>query len=1006
MFDQDDDDKLDPQEVEKIIRELMDPVAGQKPENVMAMEKLFQHPDFPDTLKSIIMKTSSPAILQMGILLLERSFKSNWKKFSLNRKKIFMKFFIDMLKNEVVIENRSFYLICKSIGSIVQRTKTIYPELMKFLFELPQDFNTQPEFIARLLCLNECIPFLEKQQFFANLNTILSILYYGMEIEDGIITLVTFLKKILQIHGDIENIILQNQQLAEEINGYEQTEETEAKLQEISTIITNESSNLEIIQNSLQSDMFLQTCQRTGDAQNYVYNSTTCLSYFEAKMLISKILQVSEPIQDAISAASSQDMDISQQYEAFGVIISYLQDQNLLQEILNYIYTNIPEIEVFEDIYSLPFIEEALKSFQHALVASFLTNLIQICLQNPQESIVLCLMSFTELVTNAPEVFTKELTDLVDKSVEIAFSYGEMTNSKLYKLIQAVYDQDQSSLKSILIKYLDNLINSFNSDKSQDTLLAISTLLNYNLQIKEESQPLIWEMRHSIDNFTQEIYLDILKKTIEKREKIETSFANDILLYVSPAFEESETLAGSALLVCASILRKEEKVEEIIQNCVPILHQLFSVEDETRPVQDALTFIATACEIMRENATFVTDFFENIQNILESSNVSSELYNEAVRTACFTIRYCGNEDVVSLVFDILDKQLSSNSDSMLIDSLLNIKLITKFIEEDSAIILYNKISSHARETTSVEILTRCFDSLSRFAKFFGSSVVDDCFELFELFIHGKLPASSSTFESFCDFDMELLDSFTEFCYRVVSINSDVAEQICSEYIHLSERHNETYSMMITRVFTGSLESETCTENIVHTYLDIIGDIIESSTPNLSQQEIVYALNLILNKFPGNVSLVTSHLDLYLRWWHFVLENKSSYINLASNLASLFLTVASTEENFPLDVLDQSLLFFPPSDTTECRRMSISLLNIITRGEIPAQIQVSLSRCLSLLFTMPQTEFRKLKLDQDLINTLVSVLKQLVTKESNLNSALDSVKGSDVMTNKLYNIINS
>ena len=85
-------------------------------------------------------------------------------------------------------------------------------------------------------------------------------------------------------------------------------------------------------------------------------------------------------------------------------------------------------------------------------------------------------------------------------------------------------------------------------------------------------------------------------------------------------------------------------------------------------------------------------------------------------------------------------------------------------------------------------------------------------------------------------------------------------------------------------------------------------------------------------------------------------------------------------------------------------MSVALVNILGRGQVSEQMQILVSRGIALLLTKPSAVFRKMKLEQELVDSLVGVLKQLVSVESNAQAAFQALESSESMTAKLQSIL--
>ena len=932
--------------------------------------------DVIDDFKEIIQKSENPiAIVQASTQLIRVLRELYWKGFDFKRKTKFGTFFLDILSspNEVQSNEMCIRSFISGLTFVFQKLKRTWPKLVEYVSLIESDFSP-----LRMRILSRSIHLFKDEEVQATFAVFLGAVTAGLsqgEDWELILDSLQVLIRLIEINPD-------------ELGG---------AIDDIVSLLSSVISTPEQVQLRFFSCI----------SQLFTAGLTT-------ESLVEAILEVgqSDEIFPIVGIAAINTL---------GAVIADF-DEEQVDTILSIALQQGARLAESESVLpkdNLTFVAKVIKAFPKEAVYTSVKQKIEAAFsEESQPLLVAGILMIIPIIQNAPEFISGEevnfCSSIIKKGLE---SDDSLAIQAVCHVIQELSTID--SMVSFLPQYIPAFIqhaqNVEDSELSLESLRALNEIVKMQQTLSEDILKQIWQLYSTIPSDKQEMFLDIMYTCISKTDKIDSVIISQIFEYISPVLENPEldtNLSSTCLLVCGAIIGKDETQKEKLESTAQITLTILEKGDD-QPTRNALKFLGNICDALGEEAApFIGQFAEGIDGLLTNEREKNhEVWVSALEAACFAIRYAGVMDLLEHVSAILSEELKEKEESTLIDALLDIKIIAKFLDAEKAGEIFSQILEISGETDSENLLCISLQALAKVVNSNkeenGEAYLEHGFQLCNDFISGELPAlQGKVFTDLeTDFNVDLLHAFASFAKRISGLSTEAADAICTAFLEVAERPFEVYRMTLTEVFIGAVENETVSQDAVQSYLGVVQQLIENSTPNESQQEIVYVLNLMLRKFPDVLPIIQTLLPSIIEWWKFARENRSVFEYLASNIASLFLNIAMHDTSFSSQLMFEALEFYPPADATECVPMSQCIIEILGRGgEVPVQFQVLASKGIVLLLTKPQSVIRRMKLDEEMTGVLIGVLKQLVSVESNLHAAFSAVEGSEAMTSKLQSIL--
>ena len=737
-------------------------------------------------------------------------------------------------------------------------------------------------------------------------------------------------------------------------------------------------------------------------------------------------------------------------------------DEDQRNTILSILLTQMARyIESCEELPTdyLDFIGSIVSSISHVQIYSTIKQLI--CEGTSQESesfTIASILFILPVLDYAPEVFHGDEIEFVSTLIRTGFETGTSLGiQSICHLINSASSIHQ--LEVILPQYVPNFVDIINSRPEDYNLIyecydSLDVILSQKISHTDETFSLIWNMRENIDQSNISKYFLLLRNCIEKSSSaINSEVINTVFEFITPFISEPIQdigLASNCLRIVSAIISKEEEQTDKLELCLPAVtlgfQQIQKLKIRSNPEQiddeddqddviyqnddeealcNCLVFLKELSNALHENALpFISNFIPNVLKIVKKSgsSISHLIWDTSMQALCSFIKYSNTLDLLKPITKILLKGIKSIDDENELNYfILYARMIVKFVDSKKKLMFFKRILKVSRTCETDDLLGTCFLCLKKIVKYstgveeLQQTVLQQSFELCSQFISGELPALSGKQINMDEDDesgeifSNLCEDFADFVSQVVGMSQEIVDPMIELFISIaSSKQSETYNSILLSVFIGIIEKETYTEASIQRFFEIFPSIVEQSSPNCTQQDIVYITNLLLNKIPDIMMTQLQQMNLVekiVSWWSTTFENRTLFADLVSNIASLIINLAN--HHFPgLDIsyVKQSLSCFPPDDETEALDMTNYILAFIQQNEIDEEIQMLVAVGFAKLLTLNQSKLSRMKISEEQFHHIVEIFKQLCSNEVILQNAMAAVSSSEAKLAKLQSLL--
>lgn len=256
-----------------------------------------------------------------------------------------------------------------------------------------------------------------------------------------------------------------------------------------------------------------------------------------------------------------------------------------------------------------------------------------------------------------------------------------------------------------------------------------------------------------------------------------------------------------------------------------------------------------------------------------------------------------------------------------------------------------------------------------------------------------------------DVDADLLDGCRKLMLSVVRYKSDAVDPLCCNILKLVHRQQSEYCNFALEILIEAIESQTVSVSVINELLRVLSVTIENSFPS-TRQNIVYIMNITLRRDANMLTSVQAFRPKLEEWWNESLANSEGVAMLVANIASLFVEMMARDSaSVPYPIVLQAVDCYPPVDRTETASMSRNILTIMSRPNVPGDLAAKVAAGIAKLLTVSRKQWRKSKLDDDVLSRLSVLLKAICSGLPGVWEGLVSqFSGSSGKLSKLQAII--
>jgi hypothetical protein len=479
-------------------------------------------------------------------------------------------------------------------------------------------------------------------------------------------------------------------------------------------------------------------------------------------------------------------------------------------------------------------------------------------------------------------------------------------------------------------------------------------------------------------------YFNLLGLVIDLTEDFDDEKCDEVLKVVSEVMKEGDEESKSAILdVVISLLKKDsDQLIFVIETVFPTLTELWATE-KVDCLSQCIVFLGEFVKIERESVIeLVEPFFEKMIEMLKSKI----LIGEIVRSFGEMSRYCGDlgEEIVGKLVPIILENLAEGDEIIDGNCLYSIRRIAGLIESNSATRIFEVIIEKVETSKNIEIIDFGLRAMSKLLSkaiernepsiltnsinFIGH-ILTESIGIFEGVPLIEFPERSKFFRPFCSF-------VSSFFLIETSISNDLCQFILfwinSNILDLDIA--EGIGALSVCIVHGTVSTELHCE-----ILRTVVKIIETAEDSNLLQNLVYLLNVMIQKVPSTITNVISLIPKIESWRITATTIQFGYRDLICNIGSLYLQIAILNEEFPNSLLVFALQSFPPTDLSETVSMCQGILTILNRNpiqEIVLEIIFAISRFLIW------EEISRSGISEEIRNEVISIFRRICEENPN------------------------
>lgn len=278
-------------------------------------------------------------------------------------------------------------------------------------------------------------------------------------------------------------------------------------------------------------------------------------------------------------------------------------------------------------------------------------------------------------------------------------------------------------------------------------------------------------------------------------------------------------------------------------------------------------------------------------------------------------------------------------------------------------------------------------------------------EVFESVSSGNIPflegkklkesgAASFVFPAFCTF-----------CSALLELSSPSSDQIVEYLLEWYNLDDELAHFEVSRAFIALLDGNAVSEEKTNEVLrSVLDDIEKASEPSL-QQNIVYFLNLLVQRHENLIEIIKGYLGQINDWYNNAKAEKVGYQDLLANIASLYLSLAvkvDLDNSYCSAALEQ----FPPYDYSEAKTMSMNIITLYNNGKLVGDLANETAYAIARLITWDDEKVAKADLDQEIIEELIAIFRNIVSQNQQILNELERLyKKMKPKMRKLNSVLN-
>lgn len=658
----------------------------------------------------------------------------------------------------------------------------------------------------------------------------------------------------------------------------------------------------------------------------------------------------------------------------------------------------ITEYKSFEDN-CLDIIGQILKTHEFDHVFELIKSIAAETFESSDEAVVVSGIASIGYIIESSKECSESMSDFIIEKLEISLSDSNrplFQKAAMFALEKISSYPSLSSKAICLLQYLFPLLVADNDLATMANIAITEILETCDKQIDGLFQKFT-DVLPGIKSDTILLFLKTLRNGIMVSSNFSEQDSSTIIELINQISKKQDIQEITMCFVLAETITRKtgtlfidlsnSLILYFIQAVKIILDsQDYDMSAISSFIISALNFISHIGSVIKKTENNEQSLIETVPYIvklIESFSDNIEIYMSSVKTLVKLVkRFETLKSHLDFIFNLIKIELDKDvkDENFLRPIVYSIGKLFSYIETDSVLYYYVKVSNIIRTSYNKKLVSDAFDTLDIIIQGSSSEMYTSLFQITDDLISAiqqnkikVLKGKSIADESL---DSYVFDSFTNFLGDYVLINTNDCAGICNFLIQCFEHDILIDNIIIT--FCNSIKNCHISDDLLLNMYKSVSSRLSNET-SYTRQNVIYFFNTILQCNSNFLSYLSSHIQLILEW-----EKEENTDDgdkdVLSNIGSFFLTLCVLSTDFD-SLMEIGLKYFPPTDTSECSIMSQNIIKLFESHRISEQLIPVLTLSLAEYLNQSQDSFEDFGVDESLHDSIVTIFRYLIPDDT-------------------------
>lgn len=526
----------------------------------------------------------------------------------------------------------------------------------------------------------------------------------------------------------------------------------------------------------------------------------------------------------------------------------------------------------------------------------------------------------------------------------------------------------------------------------------------------------IWNLHSSINEDFIEQYYSMLSAVILKSKDFGDEELDIMLDFVSGFFDSSiEIEKSSAILpVIASILTYDnDQADFLLPQSLAIADSAINDSTNAESIVSGIHFVDAIYSIFRltidsEYSDVKKSIFKWANRLkededdeededeedsdIDDENVYSQVRIEAVGTSCLIAHLSQDSAVAKEMQERICFMLGiqDNTGEIKTKAMEYACEIVKLLDSDDAKHLFLIILAEIKDTASPRLVAEAIKPFTKLIRHASQEnvglFVSKSYELLNDFFEGKLLCLKGRQPTNGNCDVYLMTNVSYLICDFFRYPSEEVDSLCQVLLGFVQDPNGIITYSFVGALSDAIKYGTASTKMVSEILQILPYLVENAIEPDLQQNLCFILNIIVQRDDTLIPEVMALIPNVMRWYNTGITSLSGYGLTLSNIASLFMTLATKVENLGQEYILAAFGEFPCYDNKETEPMAHKIIEFLESGRnLSNEVQQAACKSISGLFLMNEASLQKHRIPNEVSQTLFYLFKQLVHRNPALQS---------------------